>query len=77
MPIRFLLEDQTPSFSPEDVAVLTAAFEESLRALGLKNREDPIVLTVARTIIALAADGYRDPILLRDAAIRSFTHPSV
>jgi hypothetical protein len=71
MPIRPLLAGG--SFSPEDVAVLTSAFEDSLRALRLVDRNDPAVLTVAKRVIALAQEGERDPIILRDRVVKSFT----
>jgi hypothetical protein len=47
------------------------AFEDALTTLGLTNREDPATLTVAKAIIDVAKDGERDPIRLREAAIRS------
>ena len=60
------------AFSPEDVTMLASAFESSLRDLGLVNREDPIVLLVAQRVIALAQEGERDPIKLRDDVVKAF-----
>jgi hypothetical protein len=60
MPIRPLLQDV--SFSPEDVTALTTAFEDTLSALGLVDRNDPAVLLVAKyIIIELAKHGERTP----------------
>ena len=46
VPIRPLLA--AGAFSPEDVATLTAAFEDILRALKLVDRSDPAVTLVAK-----------------------------
>ena len=70
MPVRDLLSSGT--FSPEDIAAMTAAYEESLRALGLVDRTDPAVTIVAKRVLEIAAGGERDPIVLRDAVLRSF-----
>ena len=70
MPIRRLLASE--AFSPEDIASISAAFEESLRALGLVDRTDPTVNLVARRMIQIAVCGERDPIVLRDAVLESF-----
>ena len=66
-PVRF----GSGAFSPEEVAVLTTAFEDTLNALGLVNRQDPAVTMVAKRIFELARGGERDPILLRDAVLNS------
>ena len=59
-------------FSPEDIAIITTAFEDTLRALGLVNRKDPAVTMVAKRMIQLARGGEHDPIVLRDAVLKSF-----
>jgi len=51
---------------------LVFAFEASLKALRLVDRKDPAVLVVARRVIALAKEGNRDPIALRDQVLKSF-----
>jgi hypothetical protein len=70
MPIRLLLQNDH-AFGPEEVAILTRAFDEALSKLGLVNRDDPATRTVAKRIIELAKLGERDPIRLRDAALSS------
>jgi hypothetical protein len=60
------------SFSPEDIASIATAFEDTLSALGLVNREDPAVRMVAKRLFELASGGEHDPILLRDAVLKSF-----
>ena len=69
MPIRLLLEHDH-AFTPEDVKVLIDAFEDTLRALRLHDREDPLTMAVAKIIIELAKDGERDPTRLRDLAMK-------
>jgi hypothetical protein len=65
MPIRFFLEPDH-AFSPNEVKILVNAFEDTLRALNLTNREDPLTTRVAKVIIGLAKDGERDPARLRN-----------
>jgi hypothetical protein len=57
------------AFAPDDVAVLTSAFEDALRRLGLVDRADPATTLVARAIIEAAKTGEKDPIRLRDLAL--------
>ena len=71
MPIRPLLFG-SGVFSPEEIAIITTAFEDTLRALGLVNRKDPAVTIVAKRMIQLASGGEHDPIVLRDAVLKSF-----
>ena len=71
MPIR-PLRFGSGAFTPEEIAVLTSAFEDTLNALGLVNRQDPVVTMVAKRMFELASGGQRDPILLRDAVLKSF-----
>jgi hypothetical protein len=69
MPIQQLLKDQQ-HFGPEDIKVLSSASEEALRELRLVDRTDPATQLVARRIIELAQQGERDPIRLREGAIK-------
>ena len=71
MPIRPLLFG-SGVFTPEEIAVITSAFEDILNALGLANRQDPAVTMVAKRMFELARGGVTDPILLRDAVLSSF-----
>ena len=47
-------------FGPEEIEVLVAAYEETLRALGLASRGDALTELVAQKIIAIAQTGVRD-----------------
>ena len=59
--IHTLLECDSVSFGPEDIAKLVAGFESALTNLGLKERNDPATTQIAKLIIQLAKDGQRDP----------------
>jgi len=67
VPIRPLLKNH--AFGPDEIRVLTTAFEDTLRTLRLANRGDPATEIIARKIIELAAQGERDPVRLRERAI--------
>ena len=67
MPIRPLLEGE--AFGPEDIAAISAAFEDALKELSLVDRKDPVVLLVARTTIQLAKTGERDRKRLTDRVV--------
>ena len=58
------------SFGPEDIEILSNAFEEAVRELRLVDRTDPATQLVAKRIIELAQQGERDPIRLRDMAVK-------
>lgn len=66
MPIYRLLKDT--SFELEDIAVMTAAFEDVCRDLDLAQRDDPLRDIVARAIIKCAEAGERDASRLRECA---------
>jgi hypothetical protein len=70
VPIRRFLE-HNHAFDPEDVKVLVGAFEDTLLALNLTNRQDQLAISVAKLIIEFAKDGERDPARLRDLALKS------
>ena len=60
VPLSGFLADDT-AFSPDDLTIIGTAFSQALAKLGLKDRDDRIVETVARRIIRAALDGERDP----------------
>jgi hypothetical protein len=75
MPIRFLLAEDH-AFSPDEVKSLVDAFEDTLQALDhhTEREDDPVRIRVAKIIIGLAKDGERDPVRLRDLALK-FARP--
>jgi hypothetical protein len=70
VPIRLLLEHDH-AFTPEEVKVLVDAFEDTLRALELVDREDRLTMTVAKLIIQFAKADERDPVHLRDMVLKT------
>jgi hypothetical protein len=76
MPITWLLHNNYHSFWPDDIKVLTAAFDDALRASGVTDRADPIVNIIAKRIIDLARLGERDPVRLREYALE-FRQPAL
>jgi hypothetical protein len=68
MPITRLL--QNASFGPDEIRVLVRAFDEALGTLRV-DRNGPVADALAKKIIELAQQGERDPILLRQHAVRS------
>ena len=69
MPIIPLLQGR--AFGPEDIKVMSTAFEGTLNALGLMDRADPLNELVAKKIIEIAKTGERNPSRLRDRALKS------
>jgi len=67
MPIERLSKEG--AFDPEHIRAMMAAFEGALLALGLINRSDPLVDTVAKMVIEAAKLGERDPGRLRDEVL--------
>ena len=59
MSIYRLLENT--AFGPEEIERLVKAYELTLRALGLKDRSDPITHIVAEKIITVGRFGIEDP----------------
>ena len=55
MPIHRLLKNH--SFGPDEIAILTSAFDDALRRLRLADQADPATEVVARKIIELAQQG--------------------
>jgi hypothetical protein len=55
MTMQRLLKNTT--FGPEEIERLVTAYEETLRALRLKDRSDPITQLVAEKIIAVGSIG--------------------
>ena len=52
---------QNSPMGPEEISRLEAAYEQTLRAIGLKDRNDPITEMIAKKIIEIAQTGVRDP----------------
>jgi hypothetical protein len=68
MPISRLLKGS--AFGPDEIKLLSSAFEDALRELNLVDRSDPATELVAKRVIELAQSGERDPIRLREGAVK-------
>ena len=55
MPMARLLNGS--AFSPDDITILSTAFEDALRTLGLTDRADPATELVAQKILRLRSKG--------------------
>jgi hypothetical protein len=58
------------AFGPEEIERVVTAYEETLRALGLKDRSDPITLLVAEKIIEVGRLGIEDPAEISKLALK-------
>jgi len=68
MPICRLL--QNLPMGPDEIARLRTAYEQTLRTIGLVDRNDPITEMIARKIIEIGQSGVRDPMLLSELTIK-------
>jgi hypothetical protein len=68
MTIHGLLSNTT--FGPEEIDRLVTAYEQTLRALGLKDRSDPITLLVAEKVIEVGRLGIEDPAKISEVALK-------
>jgi hypothetical protein len=66
---------QNSSFGPEQISLMTAAYEDVLRVLGLANRTDPLTELIAQKIIEIAETGERDPLQISARAIANLGIP--
>ena len=60
---------QNVPLGPEDIDRLVTAYEQTLRALGLSDRNDPLTEIVAKKIIEIGQTGIRDPVQISKQAI--------
>lgn len=66
---------QNIPLGPEDIERLVTAYEQALRALDLKERDDPITQAVAKKVIEIGQTGISDPTQISELAIRAFRDP--
>jgi hypothetical protein len=71
MPIRLVVANGENGYLATDAGVLIDAFEAVLNEMGLADRNDPVVLSVANRIIAFAKTGVLDPVELRDLTVKA------
>jgi hypothetical protein len=73
MTIHRLFKDT--AFGPDDIARLVAAYELTLRALRLKDRNDPITRLVAEKVIEIGRTGIEDPAEISKLALKQLGPP--
>jgi hypothetical protein len=66
---------QNTAFEPKDIERLVAAYEQTLRALRLKDRSDPITQLVAGKIIAIGRLGIEDSEEISRLALKELGTP--
>jgi len=59
------------AFEPEAISVMTSAYAEVCRTLGLDERDNPYVNEVAKAVIEYAQRGVSDPARLRDRVLQA------
>jgi hypothetical protein len=60
---------QNSPLGPEEIAVLTDAYERTLRKLRLVDRTDPITEMIAKKVIEMAQRGVREAQQISDMTI--------
>ena len=77
MPIQTLLRlakserEEGGAFDPDQIAIMTTAFEQVLLDLKLTDRDDPLVKMIAKLVIELMRNGARDPEQVRKEVVAS------
>jgi hypothetical protein len=66
---------QHSAFTPEDIVPIGAAYEDCLRILKLTDRADPFTEIIAKAIFQIAQTGVRDPMQLRELALKQIGAP--
>jgi len=61
---------QNAPLGPDEIQRLVAAYHETLRALDLKDRDDPITRIAARKVFEIAQTGIEDPAEISKLAIK-------
>jgi hypothetical protein len=65
---------QGSTLGPEELSTLGAAYERTLEALGLSDRNDPMTELVARKLLAIHQTGISDPVGLARQAVQELVH---
>jgi hypothetical protein len=65
------------SFGPDEIKVMSEAYEGSLIDVGILNREDPITELIAKSIVNVTATGERDPKKVMERALNALSMPVI
>ena len=55
---------------PDEISRVTAAYEQALHTLCVKDRDDPLTELIAKTIMKIAQTGVHEPAQLSALAIK-------
>jgi hypothetical protein len=61
---------QRTAFGQEDIDRMVKAYEDALNVLRLDNRSDPVTEKIAKKIIEVAQTGERNPVQMRNRALK-------
>jgi hypothetical protein len=61
---------QNSPMGPEEISRLSTAYEQTLKALSLKDRNDPLTEMIAKKIIEIGQTGVKDPDQISKIAIK-------
>ena len=59
------------SFGPDEIKVMTEAYEGALIDLRIVNRDDPVTELIAKSIVNVPASGERDAIAVKERAVNA------
>jgi hypothetical protein len=59
------------SFGPDEIEVMTSAYEAALIDVGITDRNDPITELIAKSIVNVTATGERDPKQVMERALHA------
>jgi hypothetical protein len=59
------------SFGPDEIEVMTVAYEGALTEISVASRDDPITELIAKAIVNVAATGERDPRVVMERALNA------
>lgn len=66
---------QNSPLGPDEIARLSAAYEEALRTFGVEDRNDPLTELIAKKIIEIGQTGLKDPAQICSRAIEALDLP--
>jgi hypothetical protein len=66
---------QNTPLGPDEIQRLVAAYLETLRALGLNDRDDPITRIVARQVFEITKTDIEDPAQISKLAMKQLGVP--
>ena len=59
------------SFGPQEIEIMSAAYESALIDLGITNRDDLVTELIAKSIVNVISTGERNPELVKERAINA------